>query len=126
MKAAISIIQWLVRLLFLVLIGLGIAFWTGHAMNLIPLHMALGATLVVCLWITSILAAVARIPAGLPVVGILWGIVVIALGMTQWQLLPGSAHWVVQVVHLLVGMIAVGLNERLARLAQGVEASAAN
>ena len=30
----------------------------------------------------------------------------------QMQLLPGSFHWVVKVVHLLVGMAAMGMARR--------------
>ena len=36
------------------------------------------------------------------------------LGLTQSQLLPGDAHWVVQVLHLLVGLVAMGLAQDLA------------
>ena len=34
--------------------------------------------------------------------------------MNQRRFLPGSFHWVVEVGHLLVGMVAIGLGERLA------------
>ncbi len=37
------------------------------------------------------------------------------LGLTQNQLLPGSWHWVIQLVHLLVGLGAMGQGEGLAR-----------
>jgi hypothetical protein len=33
--------------------------------------------------------------------------------MTQAGLLPGSSHWVIQVVHLLIGMAAVGSGEAI-------------
>src|SRR5215472_13513722 len=118
MKTTITVLQWLVRLCFLVLLVLGIAFWTGHGLSLIPLHMAVGVVLVLGLWITSGLAAVARAPAGMVAAGFIWGIVVIAFGMNQLSILPGPSHWIIQVLHLLVGMAAVGLNERLARTAQ--------
>src|SRR6516225_6277121 len=95
--------QILVRLCFLILIVLGIGSWTGHWIALIPVHMATGIVLVLGLWSTSILAAVARAPIALVVGGLLWGVVVIALGMKQMVLMPGSNHWVIQVLHLLVG-----------------------
>ena len=37
------------------------------------------------------------------------------LGLTQALLLNGSAHWIVQVLHLLVGLGAIGLAEMLTR-----------
>jgi hypothetical protein len=118
MNAFVTILQWLVRVCFLVLLILGIAFWTGHGLSLIPLHMSVGFVLVLSLWLTSIIAAVARAPVGIAVAGIVWGIIVLAFGMQQMSLLPGSSHWIVQVVHLLLGMGAIGLNERLARVTQ--------
>jgi hypothetical protein len=42
----------LVRLCFVVLLVLGIAFWTGHGLSYIPLHMIVGIVLVVALWLT--------------------------------------------------------------------------
>jgi hypothetical protein len=44
---------------------------------------------------------------------IAWGLVVPILGLSQDGLLPGPAHWVIQVLHLLVGLAAIGLAEAL-------------
>jgi hypothetical protein len=38
-----------------------------------------------------------------------WGLVVPALGVTQDQLLLGPAHWIIQVLHLRVGLAALAL-----------------
>ena len=63
-------------------------------------------------------AGLAGCPGGLNLafvgLAIVWGFLVPALGMTQDQLLVGDAHWVVQLLHLLVGMGAMGLAEGLA------------
>jgi hypothetical protein len=45
---------------------------------------------------------------------VVWGLIVPLLGLTQGQLLPGDYHWVVKVVHLLVGMGAMGQGDVLA------------
>jgi hypothetical protein len=113
MKTAATILQFLVRILFAIQLIMGIAFWTGNALGLIPAHMFFGIAIVVCLWISAVVAAVSRVHAGIIVGGFVWGAIVIALGMMQGGLLPGNAHWVVQVLHLLVGFGAIGLNERL-------------
>jgi hypothetical protein len=115
MKSAATFLQMLVRILFAIQLVAGIVFLTGHALNLIPAHMLLGIAIVVCLWISAIVAAMSRVHAGIVVAGLVWGAVVIALGLTQGALLPGAAHWVVQVLHLLVGFGAIGLNESLSR-----------
>jgi hypothetical protein len=51
---------------------------------------------------------------GLVALAIVWGLVVPILGVHQNQLLPGSLHWVIQGLHLLVGTVAMGLGNRLA------------
>ena len=114
MRTATTIIQMLVRGLGLIMIVLGLLFWTGNALNLIGLHMLLGMIVVLLLWALAIMAARSGISLGLVALGIAWGLIVVTLGMTQNQLLPGDAHWVIKVLHLLVGIVALGIAERLA------------
>ena len=47
-------------------------------------------------------------------VAFVWGVIVVALGMTQDSLLTGDLHWLIKVLHLLVGLGAVGMAESLA------------
>jgi hypothetical protein len=96
------------------MILLGALFWTGNALSLIPIHMLIGLVVVLLLWIVSAVAAFARVHPGLVVLGIVWGFVVPALGVMQGALLQGDLHWLVQVLHLAVGLVALGLIERLA------------
>ena len=114
MKTMTTIAQILVRAAGLTQIVLGVLFWTGNALTLIPVHMLAGIVLVLSLWALAGLAAWAGVSRGLVALAIVWGLVVPILGLTQTQLLPGSLHWVIRVVHLLVGMGAMGLGERLA------------
>ena len=119
MKTAATFLLMLVRVLFAIQLILGISFWTGNALGLIGAHMILGLAIVVCLWISAVLAAVARVQTGIVVAGFVWGVIVIALGMSQDGLIPGAAHWTIQVLHLLLGFGAIGLNERLNRSTLG-------
>ena len=114
MKTAVVIVQNAVRLLGVALIVLGFLFWSRTAFSLIPLHMRLGETLVALLWILAIIGIRAKAPAGLIAAAILWGLVVIAFGMTMGGFLPGRAHEVIRVAHFLFGLGAVGLSESLA------------
>jgi len=113
MKTAAVIVQYAVRLLGLALIVLGFLFWSRAASSLIPLHMRLGETLVALLWILAILGIRAKAPAGLIAAAILWGLVVVGFGMTMGGFLPGRAHEVIRVAHLLIGLAAIGLAESL-------------
>src|SRR5262245_14833619 len=114
MKTTASIAQILVRVAGLTQIVLGVLFWTGNALTLIPIHMLVGSVLVLLLWILAGVGLWAGVSRGRVALAIVWGVVVVALGMTQNELLPGSAHWVIQVLHLLVGLAAIGMAEGLA------------
>jgi len=114
MRTATTIVRTLIRLTGLVQVVLGVLFWTGNARGLIALHMLLGFVLVLSLWVMAALAARAGVQPGLVALAVVWGLVVPVLGLTQDRLLPGSVHWLVQVLHLLVGLGAIGQGEALA------------
>jgi hypothetical protein len=113
MGRGVRVVGWGIRGLGLVMIGLGVLMWLGVARQLVGLHMLLGVLLVLLLWVQSALAARAGVSAGLVALAVVWGLVTPALGMTQTGLLPGSMHWVIQVAHLAVGIVALGLGDRL-------------
>ena len=119
MKNSTTIAQMTIRISGVILIILGILFWTGRALGLISLHMLLGVILVLALWVLAFIAARAGVGAGMVSFAVVWGIIVLFLGVRQTQLLPGSAHWVIQVLHLLVGLAAMGLGDRLAARIKG-------
>jgi hypothetical protein len=126
MKIATTVLQMLVRLSGLTLIVLGVLFWTGHALTLIPVHMLVGFVLVLSLWALAVLAARAGVHPAFVALAIVWGLIVPILGLTQQRLLPGEAHWVIQVLHLLVGLGAIGQAERLAACIKGRQPLRAN
>jgi len=94
---------------------LGILFWTGNATSLVLVHMGLGILAVLSLWTLGAAIASTKGGIGLAIGAFVWGILVAALGLTQGTLLAGSTHWVIQVLHLLVGLAAIGLGEMIAR-----------
>lgn len=115
MKHTALIARVLLSLLGLLLIILGVLFWTGRALSLVPLHMLLGVLFVVCLWVLVALAFLARAGKGLALLVLVWSLIVLWLGMAQLRLLPGSLHWLIQSIHLVVGLLAMGLGHALAR-----------
>ncbi|HEU0166576.1 MAG TPA: hypothetical protein VFS62_02285 [Chloroflexota bacterium] len=112
MKTTATVAQWIVRVAGILLVILGAAFWVGRGLRFVSLHMLLGIILVLALWVVAGTGFAAG-SAALGAVGIVWGLVVVALGLVQTSLLPGSAHWVIQVIHLLVGLGAIALGERI-------------
>jgi uncharacterized membrane protein len=111
-------IQMGIRVLGVVQLVLGILFWTGNALGLVDLHQLIGILLVLALWTQAALAHRAGVPGG-PVAGAaVLGLLVPIVGLTQRELLPGSAHWVIQVVHLLLGIGLLAAAESLATRAK--------
>jgi hypothetical protein len=98
---------------FQVIIGIGL--WTGHMGKYVGLHQNGGMVFVLLLWAIAVVAISKRDHVGLAIVAILWGVLVAALGMTQMRLLPGNLHWIVRVAHLLIGLAAMPIAERLAK-----------
>jgi hypothetical protein len=124
MKPSLIVARVLLELSGISLVALGILFWSGRALALIPWHMLLGAVLVLCLWFLAGLALRARVSAGLVLLLLAWSLVMPVLGITQLQLLPGRHHWLIQALHLAVGVGAVGLGQMLARRLETQNASA--
>ena len=118
MRSTITAIQMGIRAVWVVQLVLGLAFWTGSLLGLVDLHQLLGILLVLALWTLAALAHRAGGPGGLVAAAAVWGLVVVIVGLTQRELLAGSAHWVIEVVHLLLGIGLVGLAERLATMAK--------
>jgi hypothetical protein len=124
MKTATTVTLALFRLCGLVALVLGLLFWTGNARSLLAVHMLVGIVLVLALWVLAGLAARAGVHPGFVALAVVWGIVVPALGIMQTRLLPGAAHWVIQVLHLLVGIVAMGLGQGLATRIERLRAPA--
>ena len=118
MRSTITALQMGIRAVWLVQLALGLAFWTGNLLGLVDLHQLLGILLVLALWILAAMAHRAGVPAGVVAGAVVLGLIVPIVGLTQRELLPGSAHWVIEVVHLLLGIGLVGLAERLATMAK--------
>lgn len=115
MQIILRILGALIGLLGLVLIVLGVLFWTGHALALVNLHMLLGGIFVVCLWGAVACALRAGVRGSFVALVFVWSIIVPVFGVVQAGLLPGSWHWIIRVLHLVVGMLAIGLGQGLVK-----------
>ena len=118
MRSTITAIQMAVRVVGVVQLVLGLAFWTGNALGLVDLHQLIGILIVLGLWTQAVLAARAGVQPGMAAAAAVGGLIVIVVGLTQRDLLPGSAHVVIEVLHLLLGVGAVGLADGLATRAK--------
>lgn len=106
----------LLRVLGLILVVMGLGFWTGRWAGLVPMHRTLGVVFVLTFWAIAVSALASdRSRRGLALFAILWGVAVVMLGMTQQRILVGEYHWIVQTLHLGIGMFAMHIGALLTR-----------
>ena len=115
MQRTATAAQIAVRATFVVQILLGLAFWTRNLGGLVPVHIASGVILVLGLWVLAALGARSGAPLGQVIVAAVWGAVVVVFGLSHDSILAGGWHWVIQVIHLLVGLAALAQAEGLGR-----------
>jgi hypothetical protein len=111
----VLVTQIVARVIVVVQVALGILVWTGHGDSLVPVHIAVGLLLVADLWAAVALGLRSGAPIGLAVLALLWSIGMPVFGLVQANILTGDIHVVVDVLHLAVGLAAIGLVEGLAR-----------
>jgi hypothetical protein len=111
-------LQWVIRLSWLAQLTLGLAFWTGNLLAAIPVHMLNGLLFSLLFLAQAGLAASTGVSWRLVLLSVAWAFFVPVFGIMQMQILPGDLHWIIQVAHLLVALVAIALAERLARGAQ--------
>jgi hypothetical protein len=93
----------------------GLLFWTGTALNLMSLHMLLGFLAIGALWVIGVAQVFA--PRGSWIIAacaLIVGAVMIVIGMTQSSLLIGRFHWVIRVIHLVLGLLTIGIGHMAA------------
>jgi hypothetical protein len=109
----LSIFRMLLRITGALQIILGLIIWIAEADGIIPVHVFIGSVFVLALWAVAFMAARAGVSPAMVALTFIWGLIIPVLGIAQVNLMPNAAHWVIQVVHLLVGMVGMGLGEQL-------------
>jgi hypothetical protein len=113
MQLTVTIAQWTVRITGVLLLILGLLFWGGDARNLISVHILLGIVMVFALLLLAVSATQLGIPIGMAAGAAIMALITLVLGLTQDNLLPGPSHWIIQILHLIVGVLAVGSGEMI-------------
>jgi hypothetical protein len=108
------ILLMLMRIGAAVQVVVGLGLWSGRWYSLVDLHRTVGVVYVVLLWVLAIIALVQRRSVKTALFAIVWGFVIVALGFAQQGILIGDLHWIVRVVHLIIGLAAMPIAERLA------------
>ncbi len=130
----LNITLMVLRLGVLIELVLGILFWTNvinpDTSRLVLVHILLGLIVVISLWIIGLAQGFMKASNdfGLALLTFIVGLVVALFGLFQTRLLPDpSAHWVIQVIHLVLGLLAIATGEMVAGIAKRrVRAAKAN
>jgi hypothetical protein len=111
----VSMFHMVVRFVGGLLLILGLAFWVTQNANLVLFHLLFGILFVLSVLALAVLAALSKAPKSSVILMLGLGLIQPFLGLSQASLLPGSQHWIVHVVHLLVGITTIGLAEVMVR-----------
>jgi hypothetical protein len=106
------ILQIIVGLAGLCALVLGLLIWVAN-LDLTDIHMLFGLLVTLVLLVMSIIALTA---SGLRIwgmVGIVYAIILLIFGVSHSTLLVGNPHWLIQSLHLLLGIGAIGLTGAL-------------
>jgi hypothetical protein len=111
MTSIVTALRWVARLDGLVALILGIMYWTGSAGSL-KSHIVTGFLMTITLLLMGLLGFFARIQPVMPSIAIAWAILLPYIGFAQRTTLNlGANHMVIQVIHLLIGIGAIGVVE---------------
>ncbi|HLI90313.1 MAG TPA: hypothetical protein VKV37_16620 [Ktedonobacteraceae bacterium] len=102
------ILQIVVGIAGLCALVLGLLIWIAN-LDLISFHMLFGILVTLGLLIMGILALTTRGLRVLGIVGIIYAIIVPIFGLSQFNILVGNLHWIIQALHMLVGIGAMAL-----------------
>ena len=113
MPITATVLRWTVRLARLLVLALllGLGLWNGAWSKLLNLHQGLGLVMSAALIWIAVLRFIRSVSPELLGTAALCGLALPVLGTLQGRLLPGQSHWVMEVLHSLLGLGAIALAE---------------
>jgi len=112
MSIFIRILSWTGPLAGIGAITLGLLHWFFR-ISFLQIHMLFGVFVTLALLIAGSVAVFTKGLRVLGAIAIVFALIVPVFGITQMQILVGDFHWLIRVAHLLVGVAAVSLTERI-------------
>ena len=102
------------RALFVINLILGLLFWFNVTEPgwLVFIHMLIGILFVAAIWLLGLAQGITRAGSlGLVIGTFVVGLIIAIFGLIQRGLLQPDGHWIIQVIHLLLAIIGVGIGE---------------
>jgi hypothetical protein len=113
----VRVTSWVLRISALLALILGILMWVNVLGDpTIPIHMLLGIIVVLSLIVLAVAFGTAKGGNwGLAGGAIVLAIIVAGFGGSQQSILPAdNVHWIIQVIHLILGLAAIAMGEAIA------------
>lgn len=111
MPITATVLRWTVRLTGLLALLLGLGLWNGAWFNLLGLHQGLGLIMSAALVWLVLLGFVRSVSLALLGLALLCSLALPVVGTLQGLLLPGQNHWLIEVLHPVLGVGAIVLAE---------------
>src|ERR1700677_2766750 len=109
----INLLRWCIRIAWLAALVLGLLIWSGRLGGALNVHMTLGWVVAAALLILAVYGLVSGVRIPLAIASLVWAPLTVYVGVMQNQLMPGSSHWMIETIHLLLGVGAIGMAEAL-------------
>lgn len=88
----------------------GVLYWTGTAVNVIQLHMLLGFLAVGALGVIGVTQLFGKARSWLiAALALLVGAATAVIGLTQASLVVGDWHWMIEILHLALGILTIAV-----------------
>lgn len=106
----IKLLQWFIRLAGIAALVLGAAYWFETSFAPIGVHMALGGLVALLLALLAFSALFTRVRIPVAVAAIIWAAAMVYVGNLEGL---RAGNRLIQVVHPILGIGAIGLGEML-------------
>jgi hypothetical protein len=109
----IELLQWITRIAGLGALALGATFL--FALNVAPLslHMALGGIVALVLAILAVWALIDRVRVPAAIAALVWAAATVLVGTIQDWWVGAGSRLLIEIIHPLLGIGAIGLAEML-------------
>nr|BBH85359.1 hypothetical protein KTC_01100 [Thermosporothrix sp. COM3] len=114
MSILFHILKWVGPLSGVGAITLGLLHWFFH-ISFLELHMLFGFLVTLSLLLSGIIALLTRGIRVLGAIALVFVLIVPVFGLTQMLIFIGDFHWLIQIAHLLVGVAAVQIIEKICK-----------
>ncbi len=111
----VTVSKWVLRVSAILALILGIIIWANDSLasSLVNIHLPLGVLVTLSLIVLGIMYGTAKGGNwGFASLAIVWGIIVFAVGAAQLGM--NDPNVLYKILHLLIGLLAIGIGEMVA------------